>query len=270
MLQKVTFLTSKPNSWIWSQLSKNYGARKHKSSKAHTQYRRGQGPAELHSGRGRSFNSLRNVRSLFPLARSTRTPFKKQGKMVIHTFFTSLVPAMPTGFAQKGILTNAITGQTPIRERARIATERQRDDSQYSDFTAWVVEDNKLSYVKPAPCRILIITSVGTAGINLYRANHMILFDHFLTHQEMVQTVGRMARKGQLRECIVDLITVYSTADDWMFGLSESKGLAASTLFGRVDRITIQTEYGESWELGQDNPLTFQADTVGGLKKAEE
>ena len=71
----------------------------------------------------------------------------------------------------------------------------------------------------------------------------------------MVQTVGRMARKGQLHECIVDLITVRTTADHWMFGLSESKGLAASASVGRVDRITIQTEDGESWELGQDNPL---------------
>jgi len=98
----------------------------------------------------------------------------------------------------------------------------------------------------------------------------MILFDHFSKHQEMVQTVGRMARKGQLHECIVDPITVHTTADDWMFGLSGSKGLAASALFGRVDRITIQTEDGESWELGQDNPLALQADTMAGSKKAED
>ena len=86
----------------------------------------------------------------------------------------------------------------------------------------------------------------------------------------MVQTVGRMARKGQLHERIVDLITVHTTADDWMFGLSESKGLAASALFDRVDRIKIQAEDGESWELGQDNPLALQADTVAGSKKAED
>lgn len=79
-----------------------------------------------------------------------------------------------------------------------------------------------------------------------------------------------MAREGQLHGCIVDLITVHTTADDWMFGLRELKGLAASALFGRVDRITIQTEDRESWSLGQDNPLALQADTVGGLKKAED
>jgi len=86
----------------------------------------------------------------------------------------------------------------------------------------------------------------------------------------MVQTVGRMARKGQLYGCIVDLITVHTTVDDWMFGLSESKGLAASALFGEFDRITIQIEDRESWDLGQDDPLALQADTVAGLRKAED
>lgn len=99
--------------------------------------------------------------------------------MVIHTFFKSLVSTLQTRIAQECIPAIAITGKTSIRGRARIVAERQRGGSQDSDFTAWVVEDNKLSYVKPAPCRILIITSVGTAGINLYRANQMILIDHF-------------------------------------------------------------------------------------------
>jgi len=94
----------------------------------------------------------------------------------------------------------------------------------------------------------------------------MILVDHFFTDQEMTQAIGRIARKGQTRKCIIRTITVHRTADDWMYGLATSKGLAASALFGRVAQYQVHTEEGEVWRVGHDNILKLHADTRAAMK----
>jgi len=176
------------------------------------------------------------------------------------------VPILQARLAKEGIRTVAITGQTEPRDRARIVADFQLDSSQASDFSARVEQDNDINYLESGPTRILIFTSVGTAGINLFRANEMILVDHFFTDQEITQAIGRIARKGQTRKCIVRTITVHRTADDWMYGLATSKGLAVSALFGRIAQVQVHAEEGEVWRVGHDNILKLHADTRAAIK----
>jgi SNF2 family DNA or RNA helicase len=135
-------------------------------------------------------------------------PVEGQSKMVIHTHWTSQMPVLLNRLAQNGYFAKTIPGDTPPHLRQAIVIDFQSDQDHLSDPAGWVSGDNMVEFYPPRPCRIIIITSVGAAGINLFRANHLILVDLFFTHQERVQVVGRVARKGQSRACQIHSISL--------------------------------------------------------------
>lgn len=73
----------------------------------------------------------------------------------------------------------------------------------------------------------------------------MIMVDQYFTHQEFFQAQGRVIRKGQTDSGAVDLIVVEVTVDDWMSSVAGSKGISASTLFGKGNRTARLLEKGE-------------------------
>lgn len=83
----------------------------------------------------------------------------------------------------------------------------------------------------------------------------MIMVDQFFTHQEFVQAQGRVAGKGQTDSCTIDLIVVEGTVDDWMSSVAGSKGMAASTLFGKGNRTARLLEEGEDVQPEQGDRL---------------
>jgi hypothetical protein len=72
---------------------------------------------------------------------------KNQTKLVIHTFWTSLLPVLQIRLAQHGFPTKASSGKTEPRERAQAIADFQRNDSQVSDTVAWFEGDNLLKVV---------------------------------------------------------------------------------------------------------------------------
>jgi hypothetical protein len=198
-------------------------------------------------------------------------PVEDQTKMVIHTHWTSQMPVLLNRLAQNGFFAKFITGDTPPHTPQAIVTDFQSDQDHLSDPAGWVPGDNMVEFYPPRPCRIIIITSVGAAGINLLRANHLILVDLFFTHQERVQVVGaggRVARKGQSRACQIHTISVHKTCDDWLTGLAGSKGMAASALFGNNGSVVAHYEAGTA--VGADsNPLALPASLVASLQTTE-
>jgi hypothetical protein len=132
--------------------------------------------------------------------------------------------------AQAGFLTRMLSGDTPAAERETIISDCQKDDSHMSDPIAYITGDNAGVLWNPQPCRILIITSVCTTGIDLSRANHMIMVDQLFTHQEFVQAHGLIVRKGQKQRCTIDIIIVEKTCDDRPAVIPGSKGGAEISL----------------------------------------
>lgn len=202
-----------------------------------------------------------------PSARPMK-PIEEQSKIVLHTHWTSQIPVLLNRLAQNGFSAKAITGDIPPNLRQAIVADLQTDADHLSDPTGWFCADNQIEFYPPPPCRILIITSVGAAGINLFRANHLILVDLFFTHQERVQVVGRIARKGQNRACYVHSISIHNIRDDLFTGLAGSKGMAASALFGNVGTITSNYESGAVLA-GDVNPLALPEDLVASLQTTE-
>jgi len=114
-----------------------------------------------------------------------------------------------------------------------------------SDPIGCIIGDDEGMLWKPQPCRILDITAVGSSGLDLFRANRMIVVDQFFTHQEIVQAEGRVVTKGQTDPCTIDLHAVETTVDDWLSSVAGSKGMAASTLIGKGNRTARLLEEGE-------------------------
>jgi hypothetical protein len=193
----------------------------------------------------------------------------QQGKLVIHTLWTSQVQVLQARLAKAGFFAKVLSGDTPQALRQGIISDFQRDEDHMSDPIAYYDADNKLVLFKSVPCRILIITSVGSSGITLHRANTMFMVDKFFTHQEYLQTEGRIIRKGQTRACFIKTFSVENTCDEWMASLAGSKGMAASTLFGRGAQTARLLEEGEDPIPGQD-VLEIPADAKEALDRLEK
>ncbi|EPS92475.1 hypothetical protein FOMPIDRAFT_1137725, partial [Fomitopsis schrenkii] len=73
--------------------------------------------------------------------------------------------------------------------------------------------------------RVLLMSSVGTIGLNLTFAHIIIFLDTLWSAQEDSQTIGRVWRKGQTRRVIVYRPIVLGTSDVFLNSLAFSKEL---------------------------------------------
>lgn len=204
--------------------------------------------------------------NLDDVEQKTKKGVNDQTKLVIHTLWTSQIQVLQARLAKAGFFCKVLSGDTPQALRQGIISDFQRDEDHMSDPVAYYDADNKLLLFESRPCRILIITSVGSSGITLHRANRMIMVDQFFTHQEYIQAMGRIVRKGQTRPCIIYIITVEGTCDDWMSNVAGSKGMAASTLFGRGGHTARLYEEGADILPGQE-VLETPADALEAMNR---
>jgi hypothetical protein len=196
-----------------------------------------------------------SLRVPFPAKR----PIKEQTKVVIHTIWTSLIPVLQARLYQYGFHAAVISGNTLPEKRPMINEAFQLDEDHMSTPFILTLPEGKVTFIPPTPCRIIIITSVASAGINLFRANTMIMLDLSFTRQEEVQIIGRINRQGQTRDVTVYKIVMVNETDQWLGGISGTKGLAANQMLGsrKPDVITLKPQSDDTTAEDDDKDVEY-------------
>ncbi|KAJ3494060.1 hypothetical protein NLJ89_g10889 [Agrocybe chaxingu] len=123
-------------------------------------------------------------------------------KILIYQEFPSLGPLLRQVLDFQELLHLFIDGQTSFQRRAAIVAEFLSDPKQ----------------------RILIVSSVGSSGLNLSRANVIIFLDQPWSAQDERQIRGRAHRQPQKKEVTCYHLLANNTADVILSGLARGKG----------------------------------------------
>jgi SNF2 family DNA or RNA helicase len=103
-------------------------------------------------------------------------------KIILFTRFKSGIPNLEVICERKGIQYTKITGDVlTAQERFQAQTRFQTDPN----------------------CRIIFITTAGSASINLQAAGVVIFYDTPWSYGDLVQTIGRAQRIGSLQEHVL-------------------------------------------------------------------
>lgn len=155
----------------------------------------------------------------------------KQEKAVVHIIWTSLLPYIQAYLHSQGIPTAALTGQHSAVRREEICEAFDLDASHPADLTTSLCSDSTAVKVLPTTSRILIMSDVGQAGINLQRANVVHLFDPSWAYADVQQIIGRVNRIGQRRPVSAYLYYHEDTFEMSFFDLVKHKQEASSDFF---------------------------------------
>ena len=72
--------------------------------------------------------------------------------------------------------------------------------------------------------RILILTlGVGSTGLNLQKANNVLMVETSFSPMEMLQAEDRVHRNGQTKSCSINYLVAQNTFDDKLYSLLEKK-----------------------------------------------
>ena len=72
--------------------------------------------------------------------------------------------------------------------------------------------------------RILILTlGVGSTGLNLQKANNVLMVETSFSPMEMLQAEDRVHRNGQTKSCSINYLVAQNTFDEKLFSLLEKK-----------------------------------------------
>jgi SNF2 family DNA or RNA helicase len=104
-------------------------------------------------------------------------------KVILYTRFKSGIPALEVLCERNGIKYVKITGDENDRER----------------------QANRLTFQNDPNCRLIFITSAGSAAINLQAAGVIIFYDTPWSYGDLVQILGRAQRIGSIQENILVL-----------------------------------------------------------------
>ncbi|KAG8679712.1 hypothetical protein FRC08_016795 [Ceratobasidium sp. 394] len=80
---------------------------------------------------------------------------------------------------------------------------------------------------------ILLISNVGTTGLNITRASIGILMGGLWAAAEEDQTAGRLNRMGQLEAGVIYKVLARGTADEVLSGCANGKGMMGEFLFSK-------------------------------------
>jgi SNF2 family DNA or RNA helicase len=78
--------------------------------------------------------------------------------------------------------------------------------------------------------RLLFLTSAGSEGINLQKAERVLHFDMAWNPAAMEQRTGRMYRRGQEKNVEEVLLIVRDSVDEWMYELVQRKATEGKKL----------------------------------------
>ncbi|CAE6502080.1 unnamed protein product [Rhizoctonia solani] len=88
---------------------------------------------------------------------------------------------------------------------------------------------------------IMLLSNVGSTGLNLQRGSIVVFVDHPWSDAEAQQIVGRVLRRGQKRQVLVYRIVAPRTPDEYLIGYAAGKKLMQEVLI-EVLQITGMTE----------------------------
>ncbi|PSR82818.1 hypothetical protein PHLCEN_2v5964 [Hermanssonia centrifuga] len=146
-----------------------------------------------------------------------RTNITTPDKIVVYSAFTSHNAFIRQVFKVNGIKSMEITGAAPMAQRTNTL----------STFRA---------SGRDGP-RVLIISQVGSVGLNIEFANVLVLLDSCWSAVEDLQTIGRLHRVPQSKQVLVYRPLLKGSADGWLFQNSHDKASVADAFTQSSERL---------------------------------
>ncbi|KAF8322922.1 P-loop containing nucleoside triphosphate hydrolase protein [Cantharellus anzutake] len=84
------------------------------------------------------------------------------------------------------------------------------------------------------PCHVLIISGVGTTGLNITTANVVIFADQLWSSQDERQVIGRVQRKGQTKKVTVVWLLADGTTDTLLYQFAQGKARQSETFVSKA------------------------------------
>jgi len=132
-------------------------------------------------------------------------------KVIVYTRFKTGIPFLEIGCDRSGINHVKITGDCDDHERKRA----------------------RISFQEDPDCKVIFITSAGSAALNLQSASVLIFYDTPWSYGDLVQTIGRAQRIGSLQEHILIIHMVNrGTIDEHVLKRVTSKKDLSDSIIG--------------------------------------
>ncbi|KLO04191.1 hypothetical protein SCHPADRAFT_989961 [Schizopora paradoxa] len=181
-------------------------------------------------------------------------PLHGDAKILLYMDFTAPIEHLASGLRFDGFDVVVVTGRNSDLQRS----------STISDFST-------------NPRRqILIMSSVGNAGLNLQCVNHVIFMDMQWSDQARTQIIGRAWRQGQKRQVSVWSPVVTGTSDEHMAYVGFDKQELLSIFLNEDDKVRTNEENAkqahadEHAEQEQDNAEEAAEKETGGSKSKKK
>ncbi|KAG5634213.1 hypothetical protein H0H81_002857 [Sphagnurus paluster] len=146
-------------------------------------------------------NNTKESAALFPAIPPHEDGKQKTDKILIYQEFPSLTPLLRNILKLYGVESLSIDGQMSFQERTKVVWQ----------------------FCKGVKCRVLIISSVGTTGLNLTIANIIIFLVQPWSAQDERQIHGRALRQGQKKRVVCYHPLANGTADIVLSALAREK-----------------------------------------------
>jgi SNF2 family DNA or RNA helicase len=88
-------------------------------------------------------------------------------------------------------------------------------------------------------CRVLVMTRVGSLGLNLSEANHVILYESDWTDVHELQSVGRCWRIGQKKPVFAWRLMIKGSIEEKMYVKCQEKSAIRECLLNNPDKIPV-------------------------------
>ncbi|OCF44507.1 hypothetical protein I317_01579 [Kwoniella heveanensis CBS 569] len=168
-------------------------------------------------------------------------PDSLRRKCIVFAKWTSLLPFTQLYFARAGIFTVALHGKHTIEQRRSIVRDFQKDADHRCDRLVELLGKNTVRMWPPRDsdlnrARVIIITEVGSTGINLHRGSEVFIMDPEWSFAGPGQTFGRSNRPGQKFEPHGYVYYVKNTCEERMGRLSKVKQDASNDLLSGRDQ----------------------------------
>ena len=165
-------------------------------------------------------------------------------KIIIFTRFKTAIPALEVVCEHKYIPYAKITGDVSAQER----------------------DQARLRFTNDPTCRVMFITTAGSASLNLQSAGVIIFYDTPWSYGDLVQTIGRAQRIGSLQEhvLLIHLINKGTIDVRVMAKVSDKKDLSDSILGNTAEGALEFTSHEENVVDDLFNDLLKDAEDLNG------
>lgn len=152
-------------------------------------------------------------------------------KALVFSQFTSMLDILADELTKRNIPFLLLTGATPPKERDRMVTEFNSEDS---------------------ACKIFLLSlKAGNAGLNLVAADYVFLFDPWWNNAVEQQAIDRAHRIGQTKNVFAYKLICKGTIEERIMQLQEQKKQLAGELIGEEEGfVKALTEEELEWLFG--------------------